>query len=307
MLERRNRLRDRERLEAPEREGAVAVLSELDRVESRLSFDQALGLLQPTDRDLMRLRYAEDLTQEQVAADSICPKGQLRCGSTGLGKSYGRHWRNRLRTLHDITDPRLVKALAHPLRIRILAILEDRVASPSEIAEQLDAPLGNVSYHVRQLADLGLISLVRETPVRGTLEHHYKAEIRPRITDKAWSAAPDIVKEATVSATLAQIGAGVNRAASDGGFGKENAHLSRIPLVLDEEGWTEVSRELNAMLDRVERIQRATSKRLLKKDHEGELRGELVMMLFETTETPQPSRRRKRRATAKSVDGAKAH
>ena len=72
-----------------------------------------------------------------------------------------------MRTLHDINDPRLVKALAHPLRIRILAILEDRVASPSEIAEQLDAPLGNVSYHVRQLAELGLISLVRETPVGG--------------------------------------------------------------------------------------------------------------------------------------------
>jgi DNA-binding transcriptional ArsR family regulator len=205
-----------------------------------------------------------------------------------------------LRTLHDITDPRLVKALAHPLRIRILAILEDRVASPSEIAEQLDAPLGNVSYHVRQLAELGLISLVRETPVRGTLEHHYRADIRPRITDKAWSAAPDIVKHATVSATLQQIGANVNRAAADGGFGKDNAHLSRIPLVLDSEGWTEVAGELNSLLDRLEKIQRASNKRLLKKDHDGELRGELVMMLFETLEAEVPSRTAKRRSRGRA-------
>jgi DNA-binding transcriptional ArsR family regulator len=207
-----------------------------------------------------------------------------------------------LRTLHDINDPRLVKALAHPLRIRILAILEDRVASPSEIAEQLDAPLGNVSYHVRQLAELGLISLVRETPVRGTLEHHYRAEIRPRITDKAWSSAPDIVKHATVSATLSQVGAGVNRAAAEGGFTKDDAHLSRIPLVLDADGWHEIAGELNSMLDRVEKIQRASNKRLLKQNHDGELRGELVMMLFETleAEVPPKGRKQQRRAGGRS-------
>ena len=78
VLERRNRLRARERLEAPEREGAPAVLSELDRVENRVSFDQALGLLQPHDRDLVRLRYAEDLTQEQVAARLDLPEGTVK-------------------------------------------------------------------------------------------------------------------------------------------------------------------------------------------------------------------------------------
>jgi DNA-binding transcriptional ArsR family regulator len=211
-----------------------------------------------------------------------------------------------LRTLHDINDPRLVKALAHPLRIRILAILEDRVASPSEIAEQLDAPLGNVSYHVRQLAELGLISLVRETPVRGTLEHHYRAEIRPRITDKAWSSAPDIVKHATVSATLSQVGAGVNRAAAEGGFSKDDAHLSRLPLVLDADGWKEIAGELNSMLDRVEKIQRASSKRLLKQNHDGELRGELVMMLFETLEAEAPPKARKRQSRSGSKSKARA-
>lgn len=189
-----------------------------------------------------------------------------------------------MRTLQDISDPRLVKALGHPLRIQILGILEERVASPSQIAEELDAPLGNVSYHVRQLADLGLISLVKETPVRGTLEHHYRAEIRPRISDRAFKTAPDLVKRATVGSTLSQIGDAVNRAASEGGFGREDAHLSRLPLVLDDEGWAEVSRELEALVDRVDKIQRASGKRLLRGAHEGELRGELVTMLFQAAE-----------------------
>ena len=75
----------------------------------------------------------------------------------------------------DSSEPHAVKALAHPLRVRALAILTEREASPSELAEELDEPLGNVSYHVRLLHDLGLIELVGTTPRRGAIEHHYRA------------------------------------------------------------------------------------------------------------------------------------
>ena len=53
-------------------------------------------------------------------------------------------------------DTTLMKALAHPLRQRILMELVTRVASPSELAEEFSEPLGNVSYHVRMLVDLEL-------------------------------------------------------------------------------------------------------------------------------------------------------
>ena len=75
----------------------------------------------------------------------------------------------------DSSEPHVVKALAHPLRVRALAILTEREASPSELADELDEPLGNVSYHVRLLHDLGLIELVGTTPRRGAIEHHYRA------------------------------------------------------------------------------------------------------------------------------------
>ena len=58
------------------------------------------------------------------------------------------------------------------------------------------------------------------------------------------------------------------------------------------------------MLDRVEKIQRASGKRLMKKDHEGELRGELVMMLFETADEPAPAPRAAKRRTAKPARAA---
>ena len=86
-----------------------------------------------------------------------------------------------------ISDPQVAKALTHPLRVSILGILEERTASPREISEELDAPLGVVSYHVRQLARSGLARLERTRQRRGALEHYYSAQERPIITSEAWA------------------------------------------------------------------------------------------------------------------------
>jgi DNA-binding transcriptional ArsR family regulator len=80
---------------------------------------------------------------------------------------------------HHALDQRVVKALAHPLRVRLLARLRERIASPSELAVEVDEPIGNVSYHVRALADLGMIELVRTAPRRGALEHYYRVREEP--------------------------------------------------------------------------------------------------------------------------------
>jgi DNA-binding transcriptional ArsR family regulator len=71
-----------------------------------------------------------------------------------------------------------LKALSHPLRQRILRALDEQTSSPSKLAEELGEPLGNISYHVKILAEYGTIELVETTPVRGALEHHYRATVR---------------------------------------------------------------------------------------------------------------------------------
>jgi DNA-binding transcriptional ArsR family regulator len=192
-----------------------------------------------------------------------------------------------LRPITNISDPRLVKALAHPLRIRILSILEEDAHSPSELAEQLGVPLGNVAYHVRALANLGLIKLVRTTPVRGALEHHYKALERTRVTDGAWGQVPQIVQQAMVDSTLEQVGDYVSAAASAGGFDSEQAHMTRTGLVLDERGWKELSDALSKLIERAEAIEEASKKRLDQADHESEKLVGLVLMLFEAQRMSQ--------------------
>ena len=142
----------------------------------------------------------------------------------------------------NINDPRYVKALSHPLRVRILALLQERTASPRELAEWLDATLGTVSYHVRTLHDFGLIELVKTTQVRGAIAHHYKAKVRPRVSDEAWASAAPIVKQAAVGAALQTVDDYARASAAAGGFDRAEAHLSRTNLRLDAKGWQQAAR-----------------------------------------------------------------
>jgi DNA-binding transcriptional ArsR family regulator len=203
----------------------------------------------------------------------------------------------------DISDPRLVKALAHPLRVRILSVLDERTASPTEIADELGAPLGNVSYHVRKLASLGLIKLVKKTPRRGAIEHHYRANARSQITDRAWAEVPGVVKEAMVSAVLGEIASDIG-AAGEVGFGRPDSHLTRAPLVLDGRGWKTLAAELEKLVARADRIEEESKERLVKSDGDGERRATLVSMLFESPAVPAAERapaRASRRARRKAA------
>jgi DNA-binding transcriptional ArsR family regulator len=191
---------------------------------------------------------------------------------------------------HDITDPDLAKALAHPLRTRILASLEGRTASPSELAGELEASLGVVSYHVRRLQALGFLELVKREPRRGAVEHYYRATGRPRITNAAWGKLPTIVKDASINAAVDQIGAYVAASAAEGGFDAADAHITRSPVTVDGKGWHALARELDNLVERVAKIEAASQRRLARADHADEQEATVVLMLFcSPTEVSEPA------------------
>ncbi len=203
-----------------------------------------------------------------------------------------------MKRYRDITDPSLAKALAHPLRTRILSALEDRTASPSELATELGAPLGVVSYHVRRLAALRFLKLVKRVPRRGAVEHYYTAAAGPHITNSAWGSTPAIAKQAMISTVLADIGRRAADAASTGGFDDPQSHISRSPVMLDQEGWADAAREFDALLTRLKEIEAASAKRLARNDHVGERKAEAVLMLSGTL-SPESARGQ----AAQRVDG----
>src|SRR5690606_14689551 len=62
------------------------------------------------------------------------------------------------RTVRSVSDPAALKALAHPLRVRLLATLrETGPATATELAARLETDSGSTSYHLRVLAEHGFV------------------------------------------------------------------------------------------------------------------------------------------------------
>ena len=181
----------------------------------------------------------------------------------------------------DITDPTVAKAYSHPLRIEILGLLDNRVASPRQLANELGTGLSATSYHVRQLAALKLIRLVRRRQVRGAIEHYYTATVRPTITDAGWGRVPRIVKRAYLGGKITQIGKEVAAAAEQGGFDHDDMHLTRTSLRLSSEEWDAAAEILTRAFKEIEALgtEGAAARGL---DPESDERHAIaVMMLFE--------------------------
>lgn len=182
----------------------------------------------------------------------------------------------------DITDPVIGKAFAHPLRIELLGLLEDRVASPAQLATELDADLSQTSYHVRKLKSLGLIKLVRRRMRHGAVEHLYTATVRPTITDTAWNASSPVVRRALVGGRIAQAGSEITAAAERGGFERDGVHITRTRLRLTPAGWRKVSKELVKTLERIDAIG-AADRKVLGEDPDTEaIDATAVLMFFES-------------------------
>ena len=69
------------------------------------------------------------------------------------------------RKTRRVTDVASLKAVAHPLRVRLLGALRiDGPATATELARKLDESSGATSYHLRQLARYGFIEEDPEQP-----------------------------------------------------------------------------------------------------------------------------------------------
>jgi DNA-binding transcriptional ArsR family regulator len=160
-------------------------------------------------------------------------------------------------------DQRLVRALSHPLRVKILEVVQLRNASPSELTDLLSAPLGNVAYHVRVLEKCGCIEQVATARRRGAVEHYFRARPRSYIGHQDWRKVPKSLRDAVTGSAL---GSFFDRAADALEAGTMDAHddttLNWMPMAVDETGWTEVAAVFQATANRLEAIHALCRKRI---------------------------------------------
>ena len=123
-----------------------------------------------------------------------------------------------------ITDPLRIRALAHPLRLRLLDLLDEGELTASECAELTGESPASCSFHLRTLAKYGYIT-------RGT----------PRGREKPWRVVsrqrdirPDDADPASVHALGAMAGLALDQAT-----GHVRAWIDRLPV--EDTEWVEAS------------------------------------------------------------------
>jgi DNA-binding transcriptional ArsR family regulator len=174
------------------------------------------------------------------------------------------------RTTPEGITQQLAKALAHPLRVRILTELNRGISSPNQLAQELDEPLGNVSYHVKTLLEYACIELVKTEPRRGAVEHFYRATERAFFSDDDWAKIPASARKGIDGVVLEAIGRDATAAMLEGTIdSRVETHISRTPLVLDDAGWTELSKLLAATLEQAMTIGEESANRLAGDGTEG--------------------------------------
>ncbi len=181
----------------------------------------------------------------------------------------------------------IARAYGHPVRARALVLLAARVASPREIAEEIGEPLGNVSYHVRELRKAGLIELVETDNRRGGVQHFYRAVQLP-IVDAEAAAAQDPGERAVGSAVvmnlmLADVAAAIEAGTFDS---LPERVLTRFHARVDARGWRELSDLYTAALHRSIEIDKESQERL-SESGEPQIVAGLHMLVFEMPSTDQ--------------------
>jgi len=170
--------------------------------------------------------------------------------------------------------------------MQILTSLHRGISSPNQLSRELGEPLGNVSYHVKTLLEYDCIELVKTEPRRGAVEHFYRATERAFLSDEDWEKIPASTRKGISGVILESIGADATRALVSGTIeNRTNSHITRTPLVLDDQGFNDLSALLAEVLERANEIQAQAADRLNKE------KGDSVstMMAILHFETPTES------------------
>ncbi len=182
----------------------------------------------------------------------------------------------------------LAAIVAHPTRVRCFMILAERTASPVEIAQEIGKDVGHVGYHVRKLQELNLIELVDEKPVRGAVEHFYRAVERPVVSEEEFAeqsvAEREVFTRYVIQCHITDVARAIDEHTFDA---RTNRVLVRMPLVIDEEGFQELSDLHTEAYERTLEIQAKSAERMTSSGGEG-IPTVSTAMFFETPDRHRP-------------------
>jgi predicted transcriptional regulator len=184
--------------------------------------------------------------------------------------------------LKTFFDRRLIEAIGHPVREHILAVFNERIASATEIGEELGADVSSFYHHVEELERLGCIERVATKRRRGANEHFFRAKTSLFFDDAAWQKIPRTLKEDQTVSSLQYLFDDVVAALEAETFNvRENPHVSWMPGFFDSQGWDEATALMNQTLDSLMAIREAAALRLAEAGERG-MPATMGILAFET-------------------------
>lgn len=187
----------------------------------------------------------------------------------------GGHFRRLL-------DPLLIRALGHPVREHILAVLNERIASATEIGAELGADVSAFYHHVEELERLGCIEKVKTRRRRGASEHFYRAKRSLFFDDAAWSRLPATLKGDITTSFLQDIfGDAVSALEARTFDARDDRHLSWTTGQFSAAGWRKATALLNETLDRLLEIRDESAHELVERGEDG-MSASVTVMAFES-------------------------
>ena len=137
--------------------------------------------------------------------------------------------------------PKELKAMSHPLRVRILRLCGDQELTNKQLADRLGVDAGTAYYHVRQLVEAGFLEPADvRTGDSGALEKPYRS------TGKSWWLSVPL-EDLDLSHGLAPVDAFQQELAEAGP--SSIATYARFALHLSPEDVAELDRRIVAVLD----------------------------------------------------------
>lgn len=170
----------------------------------------------------------------------------------------------------DAEHIKLLKALAHPVRLELLGILSYKNMSATDFAEHRDEPISNFGYHFKVLREMGFIEVAYTRPGRGSDEYIYRRIRQVVFSDRDWLIMPDEVRQIVASTTLRDLIGRMTEAFQAGTMtARANTHISWRPLVLDERGWRELTEILWITFKAVTRLEMRAGERMRESGEKG--------------------------------------
>lgn len=169
-------------------------------------------------------------------------------------------------------EQRLVKALAHPLRVKILDYMNGREWSPRELERETGDGLSQVSYHVKVLLDYELIELTRTEPRRGAVEHFYRAVERAFVPSGMTNDIPKSAQRIIGNGIVGKIDRDVGTSLKSGRFyARSDWHASWTPIPLDGKGCEDAEKLADEFVERFLRLEAESANRQAEAENGEEL------------------------------------